>query len=71
MIMETIIKNSLMTQVALFMAAIINAIPQSYYNEYMSFFPNIKAIINTENCYVIYKYRNDNILGFCSSSNQV
>ena len=48
--METIIKNSLMTQVALFTAAIINAIPQSYYNEYMSFFPNIKAIINTENC---------------------
>lgn len=46
MIMEAIIKNSLMTQFALFMAAIINAIPQSYYAEYMlSFFPNIKTII--------------------------
>ena len=54
MTMEAIIKNSLMTQFALFRAAIINAIPQSYYAEHMlSFLPNIKTIINTENCYTI------------------
>lgn len=54
MTMEAIIKNSLMTQFALFRAAIINAIPQSYYAEHMlSFLPNIKTIINTEHCYTI------------------